>query len=222
MNSLFDLLHFENLRSLKVKSGNQNLFNQIDREAPIASSTEVNFCDEYVGQVESNLSGQDQKELAAQIASLLYLYQKEYPWEVLVNIQEWVRDAKLLVPEVADWIGIYYKANYFLDENTTDLVLGPYYGESTSHTRIPLDRGLCGLALREERVVNVADVHQDERHIACSLKTNSELIIPLKNSAGLMVAELDIDCNRLGAFSSDIEEKFKTYCDSFAKNWDKR
>ena len=80
---------------------------------------------------------------------------------------------------------------------------------------IPLERGLCGLALREERVVNVADVHQDDRHIACSLKTKSELIIPLLSPQGEMIAELDIDCNQLNAFSTDIEDRLKEYCKSF-------
>lgn len=219
MKTLLELFEYRNLTSLKIICSDNILYSYGEN---FSTEKEVSFCGGIVGKVVSNLDKHDHNELSEQLATLLYLYQMGYDWDTLVNLQAWVREAKLLVSEVTDWIGIYYKANYFLHEESTDLVLGPYYGDSTTHTRIPLDRGLCGLALREERVVNVADVHQDSRHIACSLKTNSELIIPLTNSEGKMVAELDIDCNRLGAFSPEIEETFKKYCQSFSKNWERK
>ena len=219
MKDLIVLVDIAKLSHLRVKTDSTCLYQQGNE---FLTSTEAEFSSLKVGRVESNLEGEEHLELTHQLAPLLFLHSKGYDWQKLVNLLSWVKGAKDLVSEVTDWIGIYYKANYYLDEETTDLVLGPYYGESTSHTRIPLERGLCGLALREERVVNVADVHTESEHIACSLKTNSELIIPLKDSEGKMVAELDIDCNQLGAFSSEVEEKFKDYCQSFAKNWDKR
>jgi len=219
MLKLIELLDVKNLSFLKVSSDNV-LCNE--GEGTFVSHSKIKFCGQDVGEFESNLTGDVHQELGEQVAPLLYLYKKGYPWEQIILLQQWVKEARDLVPDIADWIGIYYKANYYLSEQTTDLILGPYYGESTTHTRIPLDRGLCGLALREERVVNVADVHADSRHIACSLKTKSELIIPLTDRDGNMVAELDIDCNRLGAFTSDIEEKFRGYSQSFSKNWDKK
>ncbi len=221
MLSLIEILEIEGLSFLQVVADQKRILVK-EGEAQYSNESEVLFGGESLGIVSSNLEGEAHKELGQQIAALLYLHHCGYDWGKIINLQKWVKGAKDLVSEVTDWIGIYYKANYYLEQDSTDLVLGPYYGESTTHTRIPLERGLCGLALREERVVNVADVHQDTRHIACSLKTNSELIIPLKDSAGNMVAELDIDCNRLGAFSAEVEEKFKTYCQSFAKNWDKK
>ncbi len=219
-DGFLELLKVENLNSIKLATHSSLLIECIDEE--IRSKSEVFFEAKSVGWVESNLQGSAHKELVEQVAPLLYLLDHGYQWNDIISFQAWVKGAKDLVPEVTDWIGIYYKANYFLEEETTDLILGPYYGESTTHTRIPLERGLCGLALREERVVNVADVHEDERHIACSLKTKSELIIPLKDKEGLLVAELDIDCNKLGAFDSSIEEKFKSYCRDFSNHWVKR
>lgn len=219
MLELLKVLDVKNLSFLKICS-DKVLCQEGEGASP--SRCTLQFCGQNVGSLESNLEGKAHDELAQQVAPLLYLYKEGYPWEQIILLQQWVKGARDLVSDIADWIGIYYKANYYLSEQTTDLILGPYYGESTTHTRIPLERGLCGLALREERVVNVADVHEDSRHIACSLKTNSELIIPLTNSEGKMVAELDIDCNRLGAFTSDIEEKFRGYSQSFSKNWDKK
>ena len=95
-------------------------------------------------------------------------------------------------------------------------MLGPFIGEATEHTRIPIDKGMCGLALREEKVVNIADVRQEGGHIACSLSTRSELVIPLKGEDGSFIAELDIDSNRLNAFSSELEKQFRDYCETFS------
>ena len=134
----------------------------------------------------------------------------------MLKVLGWLRTVKAFAPEIFNWIGVYYKASYLLGENSTDLVLGPFLGEPTEHTRIPIDRGLCGLALREERVINQADVHADSRHIACSLKTKSELIVPLPvNSASGFVAELDIDSHTISAFTPEIEAKVKELCLGF-------
>lgn len=210
--ALLTLLDHFKFRSLMVESHEEVLINKGD--GPFYQYPII-FNGEELGLLQTDANEEDSKELAKQIAPLLYLHFKGELWEESIELMTWVKGAKNLVPEVTDWIGIYYKASAILGKDTTDLFLGPFYGESTDHEVIPLDKGLCGLALREERIVNVANIHEDERHIACSLKTNSELIIPLINSEGEMVAELDIDCNRLGAFTPEVEKKFQDYAKSF-------
>ena len=136
-----------------------------------------------------------------------------------LRILSWLQEAKSIAPELCDWLGIYFKESFlFPEKKSTDLILGPYLGAATDHIRIPLNRGFCGLALAEERVVNVSDVTKDARHIACSMKTRSELVIPLKDKSGNFVAELDIDSNQLDAFSQkNIELKFTHYAATFAE-----
>lgn len=137
--------------------------------------------------------------------------------QYFAKVLSWLEEIKSQRPEVCDWIGIYYKENYLYPDKkqSTDLVLGPFIGEPTDHVRIPLDRGFCGMALREERTVNVADVTQDPVHIACSLKTRSELVVPIADKSGHFVAELDIDCNRLAAFTPELEDFFQKAVTSF-------
>ncbi|GEM_PF-4070966 len=154
-------------------------------------------------------------ELTKTLAPILRNGEDERELYYNTEVYKWVLGAQRKIPKIADWIGIYYKTEYISGTKSEDLVLGPYIGESTDHVKIPISEGLCGLALREDRVVNVEDVQSDERHIACSLKTKSELIIPLRNSFGDSIAELDIDSNRLSAFSKEIEEEIKEYCLSF-------
>ena len=131
------------------------------------------------------------------------------------RVENFVKEAHALHPEIFDWVGVYFKSTYILGSDSTDLILGPYIGEETEHSRIPIEKGLCGLALREERVVNMEDVNDDPRHIACSLSTKSELIIPLQDKEGHFIAELDIDSNTPAAFSKEIEEEMKNFCKSF-------
>ncbi len=161
----------------------------------------------------------DVQELAARVAPLLVDHQQaSTPWECLewnVRLLEWINQAKNLAPDVCDWIGVYFKSSYWLGEQSSDLVLGPYLGKSTEHVRIPLERGLCGRAIRDEQTLNVGDVRADSEYLACSLEVRSELVIPLRDKNGEVVAELDIDSDKVNAFSVEVQRKFEQFCGEF-------
>lgn len=90
------------------------------------------------------------------------------------------------------WVGI-----YFLEGN--ELVLGPYVGVPSPHTRIPLDKGICGAAVREGRTVVVPDVNADPRYLACSVETKAEIVVPIV-AGGRILGEIDIDSHTPDAF----------------------
>ena len=71
------------------------------------------------------------------------------------------------------------------------LVLGPFQGRPAC-VEIPLGRGVCGTAAREDRTVVVPDVHAFPGHIACDSASRSEIVIPLRVS-GRVWGVLDID-----------------------------
>jgi GAF domain-containing protein len=85
-----------------------------------------------------------------------------------------------------------------------ELVLGPFVGKPSPHTRIKLDSGICGAAAREQRTVVVNDVNADPRYLACSLETKSEIVVPIWKG-GNIVGEIDIDSNVPSAFN--VEDK---------------
>jgi len=96
-----------------------------------------------------------------------------------------------------NWVGF-----YMLEEPSGEepvLVLGPYRGSMTPHTRIPLNQGICGAAASTGRTVIVDDVHKDSRYLACSLETKSEIVVPIF-AGSKVVGELDIDSHFLAAF----------------------
>jgi L-methionine (R)-S-oxide reductase len=90
------------------------------------------------------------------------------------------------------WVGI-----YLLDGD--ELVLGPFVGKPSPHTRIPLGRGICGAAATEKATIVVGDVNADPRYLACSIETKSEIVVPILTK-GDVLGEIDIDSDRLAAF----------------------
>jgi len=100
-----------------------------------------------------------------------------------------------------DWVGFYMIEKDGADEKPM-LVLGPYVGAVTPHTRIPLNQGICGAAASSGKTVIVDDVNSDPRYLACSLETRSEIVAPI-HVKGEVVGELDIDSHTPAAFTPD-------------------
>ena len=93
------------------------------------------------------------------------------------------------------WVGI-----YLLDGN--ELVLGPFRGKPSPHTRIPLGRGICGSAAAEKATIVVDDVNTDPRYLACSPDTRAEIVVPIMNASEVL-GEIDVDSDRAAAFGDD-------------------
>lgn len=100
-----------------------------------------------------------------------------------------------------NWIGF-----YMLDrEDSSILVVGPFYGEPTPHERIPITQGICGAAVRCNETVIVENVASDPRYLSCSLDTKSEIVVPIR-VRDYAVGEIDVDSDRLNAFQLEDRE----------------
>ena len=99
----------------------------------------------------------------------------------------------LLWQEMPDinWVGFY---------KMTDgaLVLGPFQGKPAC-IRIPVGRGVCGTAVKEDAVQLVYNVHDFPGHIACDCASNSEIVLPIRVN-GTVWGVLDIDSPSIGRF----------------------
>ncbi len=80
-----------------------------------------------------------------------------------------------------------------------ELILGPFQGPLAC-SRIKFGRGVCGTAWKEQRTQVVPDVDQFPGHIACSSASKSEIVVPLFDKAGDVVAVLDIDSENYNTF----------------------
>ncbi|MEM9406770.1 MAG: GAF domain-containing protein [Acidobacteriota bacterium] len=93
------------------------------------------------------------------------------------------------------WVGFY------LPDDDDSLVVGPYQGPLAC-IRLPAGRGVCGDAFRRKETVIVPDVHAVPDHIACDPRSNSEIVVPLRQG-DKVVAVLDVDSERKNAFTED-------------------
>ena len=96
------------------------------------------------------------------------------------------------------WVGI-----YLIDGD--ELVLGPFLGKPSPHTRIPLGRGICGAAATERATIIVDVVNADPRYLACSIETKSEIVVPIMNGPEVL-GEIDIDSDQPAAFGQADRE----------------
>jgi GAF domain-containing protein len=108
-----------------------------------------------------------------------------------------------------DWAGFYMIEKPGFGQDPV-LVIGPYVGAITPHTRIPLNQGICGAAASSGETVVVDDVNADPRYLACSLDTRSEIVTPIFVN-GKVVGELDIDSHTPAAFGAE-DRKLVEHC----------
>ena len=92
---------------------------------------------------------------------------------------------------------------YVVDpEKTAELVIGPYQG-TLGCLRIPFGKGVCGTAAATRETQIVDDVHAFPGHIACDANSLSEIVVPVINNAGELIAVLDVDSDQKAMFDGD-------------------
>lgn len=95
-----------------------------------------------------------------------------------------------------DWVGF-----YLVDpERERELILGPFVGAPTEHTRIQFGQGICGQAAEREHTFVIQDVGAETNYLSCSAHVKSEIVIPILRD-GVVIGELDIDSHTLAPFT---------------------
>ena len=95
-----------------------------------------------------------------------------------------------------DWTGFYRVTGPEM------LKIGPYQG-GHGCLQIPFSRGVCGAAARTGEVQLVPDVEAFPGHIACASSTRSELVLPVWDGSGRLIAVFDIDSDQPDAFTEE-------------------
>ena len=92
-----------------------------------------------------------------------------------------------------------------------ELLLGAFQGPVACY-HIAKGRGVCGTAWAERATQVVSDVEQFPGHIACSSESKSEIVVPIYNKVGDVIAVLDIDSEHLGTFDATDQEYLEQVC----------
>jgi L-methionine (R)-S-oxide reductase len=109
-----------------------------------------------------------------------------------------------------NWVGLYLIKG-------GELRLDSWNGAApTTHTSIPLGKGICGFAAKSGRTEIVSDVSKDPRYLQCFASTRSEIAVPVIHD-GKVVAEIDIDGDAVNAHSSVDREFLEALAAKIAK-----
>ncbi len=131
---------------------------------------------------------------------------------ILGDEDDWVTAMATVACELHNSFEHYHWTGFYRTVSPEVLKIGPYQGGHGCLT-ITYDRGICGAAARTGESQIVPNVHKRPEHIACSSTTNSEIVIPVKNSNGDVVAVLDVDSDDFDAFSGDDVSLAQDICE---------
>ena len=101
------------------------------------------------------------------------------------------------------YLPYYYWAGFYMVKNGR-LSVGPYQG-TLGCLHIEFGRGVCGKAAREQQTQLVGDVHalaQGSEHIACDPNSASEIVVPVFDNEGELIAVYDVDSTQINSFDA--------------------
>ena len=99
------------------------------------------------------------------------------------------------------------------------LELAEYVGAPTEHTRIAVGVGVCGTAVAENRDINVPDVTAVANYLSCSVATQAELVVLIRDGGGRILGQVDIDSHQRGAFSAEDEARVRQVAADLGARW---
>ena len=110
-----------------------------------------------------------------------------------------------------NWAGF-----YLMDKGS--LLVGPFQGRPAC-IRIEIGKGVCGTAVKEDKIQRVADVHTFPGHIACDAASQSEIVLPIRCD-GKIVGVLDIDSPVAERFDQEDEKGLAKLADLIGQEVD--
>ena len=131
---------------------------------------------------------------------------------------DWVSAMSTVVCELHNSFEHFHWTGFYRTVEPNLLKIGPYQGGHGCLV-IPFDKGICGAAATTGETQDVPDVHARPEHIACSSSTLSEVVVPVKDSEGNVVAVLDLDSDLPAAFSSEDIEFTEQVCEYLGKKY---
>ncbi|HEX6044071.1 MAG TPA: GAF domain-containing protein [Pyrinomonadaceae bacterium] len=135
-----------------------------------------------------------QKLYASLVVQLLSLLNGEH--DMIANAANFSALLFNSLPNV-NWAGFYFLQG-------EELVLGPFQGNPAC-VRIPMGKGVCGVAAQQCETIIVPNVHEFPGHIACDVASNSEIVVPLFDGERLL-GVLDLDSQAIGRFDDQDAE----------------
>ena len=108
------------------------------------------------------------------------------------------------------WTGFYRRIG------ESRLMVGPFQG-TIGCLEIEFGKGVCGKAAATRRTVIVPDVNAFEGHIACDSRSRSEIVVPVFDHSGELIAVFDIDSEFIGSFDEEDRKQLESWMQWFTR-----
>ena len=119
---------------------------------------------------------------------------------VLEGIDDPIAGMATMATLIHQGFGHLWTGFYRVVEKGNLLRVGPYQG-TLGCLEIPFGKGVCGTAAAEQRTLIVDDVGSFPGHITCDARSKSEIVVPVFDRSGDLIAVLDIDSDKPAAFN---------------------
>ena len=144
-------------------------------------------------------------------SSKIPLSKKEMYEQALAEIKDRVKEVDSIIPRMATVASVLKNAMphyfwcgfYFAEEE--EMIIGPHQG-TTACPNIAYS-GVCGTSAKKKETIIVPDVHNFPGHIACDERSQSEMVIPIMDDKGRVIAVFDVDSSQKAAFD-EIDKKY--------------
>ncbi len=130
---------------------------------------------------------------------------------ILEDESDWIAAMSTVACELQHGIPEYHWTGFYRRTEPELLIVGPYQG-SHGCLRIPFANGVCGAAARTRETQIVDDVDSFPGHIACSTTTRSEIVVPVLDPDGYLMAVLDVDSDEPAAFDENDRQHLEELC----------
>lgn len=135
---------------------------------------------------------------------------------VLDGIDDEIAEMATVSSLVHNAFGFLWTGFYRVVKPDVLMRVGPYQG-SLGCLEISFGRGVCGAAASERRAIVVQDVEEFSDHIACDARARSEIVLPVTNASGKLIAVFDVDSEAVGTFDADDEHGLAVILARFAR-----
>ncbi len=150
--------------------------------------------------------------------------ENNYRWAT-GKIKKKIKDSFSLISTLANsaailkesFPGYFWVGFYFVKED--HLSLGPFQGPPAC-ARIGLEKGVCADCAKLKKSIIVPNVHEYPGHVSCDSRSNSEIVIPVFNQSGDLMAVLDIDSEKYNDFSDTDQKHLEEIAELLKPVWD--
>jgi GAF domain-containing protein len=135
---------------------------------------------------------------------------------VLAGIDDEVAAMATISALIHHSLGFLWTGFYRVAEPGKLLRVGPYQG-TLGCMEIEFGRGVCGTAAATRTTQIVDDVHAFAGHITCDPRSRSEIVVPVFDRRGDLIAVLDIDSDQPSTFSEEDRAGLEKIVEWFAR-----